>query len=267
MALVVVGGGSHGGDASEEHVEGYDASTYGERFADVYDSWYGGVSDVDATVAVLAELADGGPVLELGIGTGRLALPLAELGLDVHGVDASPAMVERLRAKPGGGAIHVTVGDFADVGVEVPGGFAVAFVAFNTLFNLSTGEAQQRCFANVAARLRPGGAFVLEAFAPDPDAAPAGGGLTTRSITADRVELQATLADLDAQTISGSTISISASGITLRPWHIRWATPRQLDAMAAAAGLVLAHRWAGWERVDHVPDDPRHVSVYRRQQA
>ena len=245
-------------------MEGYDASTYGERFADVYDEWYGDVSDVAATVAVLAELADGGPVLELGVGTGRLALPLVERGLEVHGVDASTAMVERLRAKPGGAAVHVTRGDFADVAVEVPGGFGAAFVAFNTLFNLATAEAQQRCFTNVAARLRPGGAFVVEAFVPDPDSAPAGGGLTTRAITTDRVELQATLADLDAQTISGSTISLSATGITLRPWHIRWATPDQLDAMAGAAGLALAHRWAGWDRVDHRPGDPRHVSVYAR---
>ncbi len=248
-------------------MEGYDASTYGERFADVYDEWYGDVSDAAATVSVLAELADGGAVLELGVGTGRLALPLAARGLDVHGVDASPAMVERLRAKPGGGAVHVTLGDFADVDVDVPGGFAVAFVAFNTLFNLTTAEAQQRCFTNVAGRLRPGGAFVLEAFVPDTDAAPTGGGVTTRSITADRVELQATLADLTDQTISGSTISISPSGITLRPWHIRWATPLQLDAMAAAAGLVLADRWGGWERVERSPDDRRHVTVYRRPEA
>ena len=248
-------------------MEGYDASTYGERFADVYDEWYGDVSDAAATVAVLAELAEGGSVLELGVGTGRLALPLAARGLDVHGVDASPAMVERLRAKPGGGAVHVTLGDFADVDVDVPGGFALAFVAFNTLFNLTTAEAQQRCFTNVAGRLRPGGAFVLEAFVPDADAAPAGGGLTTRSISADAVELQATLADVGGQTISGSTISITSSGITLRPWHIRWATPSQLDEMAAAAGLVLADRWGGWERVEHSPEDRRHVTVYRRPEA
>jgi SAM-dependent methyltransferase len=244
-------------------VEGYDASTYGERFADVYDEWYGNVSDVAATVAVLASLAEGGPVLELGVGTGRLALPLAGQGLEVHGVDASPAMVERLRAKPGGDRVHVTLGDFAEVGVEVPGGFAVAFVAFNTLFNLSTAEAQQRCFTNVARRLRPGGAFVVEASAPDPDSAPSGGGLTTSTVGTDRVVLQATTADAAAQTISGSNITITEGGIRLRPWHIRWATPDQLDAMAADAGLERAARWAGWDRTPHRRDDARHVSVYR----
>lgn len=248
-------------------MEGYDASTYGERFADVYDEWYGEVSDVAATVEVLAELAGGGPVLELGIGTGRLAIPLAARGLEVHGIDASAAMLDRLREKPGSEPVHVTVGDFADAHVEVPGGFAVAFAAFNTLFNLPTAEAQQRCFSNVSSRLRPGGAFVVEAFSPDPDAAPSGPGLTTRSITTDAVELQATLADLGAQTISGSTISITSGGTTLRPWHIRWATPEQLDAMAAVAGLELAERWSGWDGVRHVPDDPRHVTVYRRPQA
>ena len=248
-------------------MEGYDASTYGERFADVYDEWYGDVTDVAATVAVLTSLAGGGPVLELGVGTGRLAIPLVEGGLEVHGIDASPAMLERLRAKPGGGAVHATVGDFADAGPAHPDGFALAFVAFNTLFNLATAEAQQRCFTNVAGRLRPGGAFVVEAFVPDPDAAPAGAGLTTRSIGVDHVELQATLADLGAQTISGSTVTITASGITLRPWHIRWATPDQLDGMAATAGLERATRWSGWDQADHVPDDTRHVTVYRRAQA
>jgi SAM-dependent methyltransferase len=153
-------------------VEGYDASTYGERFADVYDEWYAGTADVEGTVAVLAELAGGGPVLELGVGTGRLAIPLVARGLSVHGVDASPAMVALLRGKPGGEQVHVTTADFADVAVDVDGGFALVFVAFNTFFNLPTAEAQQRCVTNVARLLRPGGSFVVEAFVPDPESAP-----------------------------------------------------------------------------------------------
>ena len=248
-------------------MEGYDASTYGEGFADVYDEWYGDPAGVDATVAVLADLAAGGPVLELGVGTGRLAIPLATRGLAVHGVDASPAMVAALRDKPGGDRVAVTTADFADVAVEVPGGFGLAFVAFNTLFNLPTAEAQARCFANVARRLRPGGAFVVEAFVPDPDSAPAGGGLTTRSVAVDRVELQATVADLAAQTITGSTITITEAGIRLRPWHVRWCTPDQLDAMAGHAGLARAHRWSGWDRTDARPGDERLVTVYRRGEA
>ena len=245
-------------------MDGYDASTYGEGFADVYDEWYSSGSDVATTVAVLADLAAGGPVLELGVGTGRLAIPLAGRGLEVHGVDASPAMVARLRAKPGGDRVRVTTADFADVDLEADGGFTLAFVAFNTLFNLPTAEAQARCFANVALRLRPGGAFVVEAFVPDPGTASSGGGLTTRSVSADRVELQATVADVPAQTISGSTITITEAGIRLRPWHVRWCTPDQLDAMAGAAGLERVHRWSGWDRVDAGPGDDRHVTVYRR---
>lgn len=244
-------------------MEGYDASTYGEGFADVYDRWYGRVSDVDATVEVLAELADGGAVVELGVGTGRLAIPLAERGLQVHGVDASPAMLERLRAKPGGDAVHVVVADFTDVPVEVPGGFAVAFAAFNTLFNLATADAQQRCFAAVADRLAPGGAFVVEANVPAPDPT-SGGGLTTASVATGEVVLQATTFDAVSQTISGSTITINEAGIRLRPWHIRWASPDQLDVMAGAVGLTRRHRWGGWDRSPHVPDDTRHVTVYAR---
>ena len=248
-------------------MEGYDASTYGERFADVYDEWYAATADVDGTVAVLAELARGGPVLELGVGTGRLALPLVDRGLVVHGVDASPAMVALLRGKPGGEQVHVTTADFADVAVDVDGGFALVFVAFNTFFNLPTAEAQQRCVTNVARLLRPGGSFVVEAFVPDPESAPSGAGLTTRSVDVDHVELQATVADLAAQTISGSTISITEAGIRLRPWHVRWCTPDQLDAMASAAGLARAHRWSGWHRDAAGPGDERVVTVYRRPEA
>ena len=248
-------------------MEGYDASTYGEGFADVYDEWYAGTADTDDVVDVLAELAGGGPVLELGEGAGRLALPLAARGLAVHGVDASPAMVALLRRKPGGEQVQVTTADFADVAVDVDGGFALVFVAFNTFFNLPTADAQQRCVHNVARRLRPGGSFVVEAFVPDPESAPSGGGLTTRSVGVDRVELQATVADLAAQTISGSTISITESGIRLRPWHVRWCTPDQLDAMAAEAGLARVHRWSGWDRDVAGPGAERVVSVYRRPEA
>src|SRR5919198_176202 len=120
----------------------YDAATYGERIADVYDARYGGRLDTDATVAFLAELAAGGPVLELGIGTGRVALPLAERGVEIHGIDASEAMVVRLRAKPGGSDIPVTIGDFAEVGVE--GQFSLVFVVFNTFFALLTQDDQVR---------------------------------------------------------------------------------------------------------------------------
>jgi SAM-dependent methyltransferase len=246
-------------------VEGFDASTYGERFADVYDDWYGEVSDVGATVAAVEALAGGGPVLELGVGTGRLAVPLAERGLEVHGIDASPAMLERLAAKAAvaGVPVHAHPGDFADVAVEVPGGFAVVLVAFNTLFNLADAEAQRRCLANVAGRLRPDGCLVVEAFVPEPDAVRGGGAVTPTVVETDRVVLQVTLSDPEAQTVTGSVVSITEAGVRLRPWRIRWATPGELDGMAAAAGLSRAERWADWDRQPFDRESPRHVTVYR----
>jgi SAM-dependent methyltransferase len=246
-------------------VDGFDASTYGERFADVYDEWYGAVSDVDATVDAIAGLAGGGPVLELGVGTGRLAVPLAARGLEVHGIDASPAMLERLAAKAAAAGVTVptSLGDFADMGAEVPGGFAVVLVAFNTLFNLADAGAQRRCLAAVAGRLRPDGFLVVEAFVPEPDAATSCGAVTPTVIEADRVVLQVTQSDPEAQTVTGSVVSITESGIRLRPWRIRWATPAQLDDMAAATGLERVERWGDWDRRPFHDDSPRHVTLYR----
>lgn len=240
-----------------------DASSYGEAFADVYDEWYGDVSDVGATVDTVVALAGDGPVLELGIGTGRLALPLAARGLEVHGIDASPAMVERLRAKPGGSAIPVTIGDFADVEPEHPGPFSVVLATYNTLFNLTTPDAQRRCFANAARRLSPRGALVIEAFVPSPEPDGTDGQVTPSVIEATRVVLQVTRRHPATQTVEGSTISITEAGIRLRPWHIRYAPPAELDAMAAGAGLALAARSAGWRVEPFTSDSSRHVSIYR----
>jgi SAM-dependent methyltransferase len=145
-------------------VTDYDAATYGDRMAEVYDEWFGVPEDANDAVSFLGELA--GPALELGIGTGRIALPLAEKGIEVHGIDASEAMVEKLRAKPSGLGIPVSIGDFADVDVE--GRFSLVYVVFNTFFALLSQEDQVRCFSNVARRLREGGVFVIEAFVPDP---------------------------------------------------------------------------------------------------
>lgn len=247
-------------------MDGFDASTYGEGFADVYDEWYGEVSDAAATVEVVADHASGGPVLELGVGTGRLALPLVERGLEVHGIDASPAMLRRLASKPGGERVRITLGDFADLDLEGPpaGGFAVALVAFNTIFNLADADAQRRCLGNVAAALRRGGSLLVEAFVPDPDHVVAGGAVTPTAVEADRVVLQVTKQDPASQTVTGSVVTITEGGVRLRPWRIRYADPAELDEMAAGAGLVLAERWGGWDRSPFDEDSPRHVSRYER---
>lgn len=246
-------------------MDGYDPATYGDRFAPVYDDWYDGITDAATCAALLAELADlghdagGGPVLELGVGTGRLAVPLSGLGVQVVGVDTSAAMLSALTAKPGGEAVETVLGDMADPPVGERS-FAVVFVAYNTLFNLVDPADQQRCFASAARRLLPGGSFVVEAFVPAPGQAQQS--VAPRTIAADRVVLSVSQTDPGRQEAMGQYVDITEAGIALRPWHIRWSTLDELDAMAASAGLVLADRWADWERTPFGVDSPSHVSRY-----
>jgi SAM-dependent methyltransferase len=247
-------------------MQGYDASTYGDGFADVYDDWYRDISDVELTVVELLDLAGGGPILELGVGTGRLAVPLAEAGLAdgvaVIGIDASAAMLARLAWRDPGKLVTTIHGDMR---YDLPGGpFGLVFAAYNTLFNLTDEGAQARCFGDVAARLRPGGRFVIEAFVPD-DPPRRGDSVSVRSIAADRVVLSISVDDPDHQSAAGQFVELSETGgVRLRPWSIRYATPAQLDEYARAAGLTLEQRWESFGRSPFDDDSPRHVSVYRR---
>ena len=239
----------------------YGPETYGDRIADVYDALYSGL-DTDGAVETLAQLAGKGPVLELAIGTGRIALPLAERGLEVHGIDASEAMIAKLREKPGGDRIPVTMGDFADVAVE--GVFSLVFVAFNTLFALLTQEDQLRCFENAAARLTDDGVFVIEVFFPDLARFDRGQRMQATFVDADRVMLDASRHDPVAQRVDSSHIVVTEAGTKLYPVNIRYAFPPELDLMARIAGLRLRDRWGGWQREPFATDSPRHVSVYGR---
>jgi SAM-dependent methyltransferase len=249
-------------------VEGYRASTYGDRFADVYDDWYQDVSDVDATVARIAALAGRppGPVLELGAGSGRLAVPLAGRGLDVWAVDASAAMVERLRGKPGGDRVRTVVGDMAalDLPAGAPAGFAVVLCAFNTLFNLTDAAAQRRCLARVAEVLAPGGRLVVEAFVPPPggEGDAAVGAVEPRHIGLDEVVLTVSRLDPATRTVTGQHVQITEAGIRLRPWVLRYATPDELDGLAREAGLMLVERHAGWQGEPFTESSETHVSTY-----
>jgi SAM-dependent methyltransferase len=245
-------------------VEGYGPASYGDRFADVYDDWYPGLSDVDTTVAALLELAGEGPVLELGVGTGRLAIPLASAGaargIAVSGVDSSTAMLDVMRGKPGADLIDVHVGDMVDAMPDGP--FELIFVAYNTLFNLADPDRQVSCFAAAADRLTPGGRFVVEAFVPD--LSRDGPAVTLRSMTVDRVVLSVSNHHPAEQLAEGQFIELTEAGtIRLRPWSIRYAPPDELDAMAAAAGLRLEHRWLGFGDREFRDGDERHVSVWR----
>jgi SAM-dependent methyltransferase len=240
----------------------YDASTYGERVADVYDRMPQVPADVEAEVAALLALAGPGPVLELGIGTGRLALPLAERGLVVHGIDASPAMVKQLRAKPGGDRIPVTIGDFADVAVDER--FTLVFVAFNTFYGLLSQEAQLRCFARVAEHLTEDGLFAVEAFVPDVTRFDRGQRVGVRWMDPDGVMLEASLHDPLTQTIRTQHVVVSVEGTRLYPVHVRCAYPSELDLMARLGGLRLRERWGGWDRQPFTQASRTHVSVYAR---
>ena len=218
--------------------------------------------DTDAAVAFLVELAHAGPALELAIGTGRLALPLAERGIDVHGIDASEAMVARLRSKSRGERIPVTIGDFADVPIE--GRYALVYVVFNTLFALQTQEAQIRCFRNVAACLADGGVFVVEAFVPDLSRFDRGQRIEAERVGLDQVWLGAARHHPVEQRVESQHVLLSEQGIRFYPVQIRYAYPSELDLMARLAGLQLRARFGGWRRESFTAASGMHVSVYER---
>ena len=244
-------------------MEGYGASTYGDAIADVYDDWYQGFFDVEQTVAVLKELAAGGRVLELAIGTGRVAIPLAAGGVEVVGVDASERMVAKLRDKPGGASIPVTIGDFSDVPVE--GAFRLIYLVFTTLFALPTQGDQIRCLQRVAEHLEPGGTFLMDAFVPDLCRYRNHQTVTTERVEVDQVLLDVSRHDPVAQRIDSSHVFITPDGVRLFPVSLRYAWPAELDAMALVAGLRLADRWAGYDRSPFTANSARHVSVYVKQ--
>ena len=240
----------------------YDTSTYGERIADVYDDLYNDIENVDAMAEFLAELAKTGCALELGIGTGRVALPLAALGVEVHGIDASPAMITKMRAKPGGEKIPVTLGDFAEVPVQ--GLFDLIYVVFNTFFALLTQEAQVTCFQATARHLRDGGVFVLENFVPDLTRFDRGQRTDTISVGVNGLRIDATIHDAVNQRCYVQHVRIEEKGVRLYPVQLRYAWPSELDLMARLAGLELRNRYGGWKNEPFSSASVRHVSVYGR---
>jgi SAM-dependent methyltransferase len=252
-------------------VDGYGPETYGESFSDVYDEWYPTLGDDQGAIDTLARLAgdpnEGGSLLELGVGTGRLAIPLAALGFDVWGLDASPAMLDRLRDKAGGARVKTVTADMAVLDGTRPAGlgdrrFRLVFASFNTFLNLTSHADQARCLNGAARRLTPDGRLVIEAFVPAESTRSSAGVIEVGRITTDRVVLTVSRARPDDQVVDGHHIELSSAGTRLRPWSIRYLTPDQLDDMAADAGLTLTDRWAGWRGDRFDATSSAHVSVY-----
>lgn len=237
-----------------------DPGLFGRLWAATYDG--PGNPDPAPAVDFLAPLAEGGPVLELAVGTGRVALPLAARGLAVEGVEASPEMVAHLRAKPGGADMPVTIGDMSDVPVAGP--YRLVFLVFNTLFNLVSEERQAACFRNVARVLAPGGAFVIETFVPDPADFDRDEQVQVREVTEDSATIRLHRYDRAAQTFVRQTVTFDASGVHLKPFAMQYAWPEQIDELAERAGLRLTERYADWDRTPFEADSRAHISVYRR---
>jgi len=243
-------------------VKEYGTKTFGELNAGRYDAMYEQMMATETrdSVATLAELARGGKVLELAIGTGRVALPLAACGLTVHGIEASAAMVAKLREKPGGRAIPVEIGDMAEVRVNDT--FDLIYLVFNTIFNLTTQEAQVRCFHNAARHLNAGGVFVVETVVPDLSGFVDGQRMKGSWARMDSARFEIAIHDPVAQTVAFQRIEISEGGTRTTPHFMRYAWPSELDLMAQLAGLERSDRWAWWDRSPFTAGSKSHVTVY-----
>lgn len=236
-----------------------DDGEFGEAAAESYDDEASAMflpSVVDPAVDFLADLAAGRRVVEFAIGTGRIALPLAARGVEVVGIDRSPAMLDRLRSKPGGDDVSVVVGDMATT--RLPGSFGLVYLVFNTITNLLTQQEQVACFQNAADHLEPGGAFVIETFVPALRRLPPGERFVVFDVSDDHV-------GVDEYDVAASTLRSHhhrASGRSSTTHRFAW--PAEYDLMARMAGLVLQERWAGWDRSPFTAESGSHVSVWEK---
>ncbi len=276
-----------------------DAALYGDSFADVYDEWYGDMFDTEGAVRTLLELAGSGPICELGVGTGRLAIPLAEHGVEVIGIDASAAMLERLAAKAPPASLTAVLGDMASVAdvlsghantwttgangsgisseisseissvksngnagrnADQPQRFSLIICAFNTFLNLASEEAQLRCMGQVASLLTVDGVFVVESVVPaEPDE------IVTESVDESSVGHGVTVrtsTDTDSQIIHGEHLEPTSVGTRRRPWTARYLRPEQFDELASQVGLSPIERWSSWQREPFDGDSLTHITVY-----
>jgi SAM-dependent methyltransferase len=239
---------------------------FGESVAARYDDSAHEMFDaviIERTVAILANLARGGSALELGIGTGRIALPLHMAGVPVHGIDLSPAMIKRLKAKPGGDRIDVTVGDFATA--IAPGTYRLAYLVYNTIMNLTTQAEQVVCFRNVARHLEPGGRFVIEVGVPDLQRLPRGE--IYRPFTVSPRKLGFDEYDVVNQGVISHHFAFEEGKARTISHPFRYVWPSELDLMAQLAGMTLVARWGDWDRQPFTSDSEKHVSIWQKQVA
>ncbi len=253
--------GQTAGGPDAGHVDLHRGDAYGRSFADVYDRWYHGVSDADATARFVAGRCGSAAVLELGVGSGRLAGPLVDVGLRVIGLDASPTMLARCpRPATGPGSLDLVRADMR--ALPLAGEIGVALIAFNTLFNLAGPAEQQQLFHELAG-LVGHGAVIVEAIDTTPLSVGPDRSIGVREVDPDRVVVSATQVDRQAQTVAGQHLEIDHRGITVRPWRLCWLTPEQLDGVAAEAGFRLVERYRSWDELPFTDGDETHISVYR----
>ena len=234
---------------------------FDERVATEYETRWPHLFEpamIEPAVAFLAEQAGGGPVLELGIGTGRLALPLSARGLQVHGIELSPPMIAEMRKKRGGDEIGVTMGDMATA--EVGSTFTLAYLVRNTIMNLTTQDAQVACFANVSRHLRPGGRFVIEVLIPGLQRLPPGETVQPFDVSESHVGFDEY--DLPVQGLVSHHYWLRAGDVEYRPVPFRYVWPSELDLMARLAGMTMLERWSDWDREPFTADSRSHVSVW-----
>jgi SAM-dependent methyltransferase len=241
-------------------MEGFEPfDSFGLEVASSYDEDLRG--DEAETVEFLAEHAGTGPVLELAIGTGRIALPLSERGIRVDGIEQSTAMVDQLRAKPGADKISITIGDMS--AVELPEQYTLVYLVFNTIHNLLTQDGQVRCFENAARHLDSDGVFVVETGVPWRGPRE-GSYIEVPKVTMGEVRISPHTYDAMTQILDISHLRLTTEGIQMSPLSLRLVYPSELDLMARIAGLRLRHRWGGWKQETFTVHSRRHVSVYER---
>jgi SAM-dependent methyltransferase len=236
---------------------------FGERVAERYDEWDAALFEpevVDPIVDFLVDVAGDGAALELGIGTGRIALPLAQRGVRVHGIDLSAAMVARLRAKPGSEDIEVSIGDFATT--KADGAFSLAYLVFNTIMNLTTQDEQVACFRNAAAHLEPRGCFVIEVGVPQLQRLPPGETIRAFDVSATRLGFDEY--DVASQGLVSHHYRQVDGKLEVVSVPFRYVWPSELDLMARLAGMTLRERWGGWKREPFTSDSQMHVSVWEK---